>query len=308
MSNNPFPIQDPALSYDAQDFRRLLSSLFGEGIADVTGGQLRVTPHATGSDMSVDVAGGLVYVQGDTIAGQGIYQAPFDALNLTIAAAPASGSRIDLVVARVYDKQVAGGATSGRAVEVLTGTAAAAPTAPKVPDTAVVLAQVTVAAGTTTITSGLIADLRSAVSSGSGAVGVQGQPMTAAQIAALTTPQKYQGRLIFNTTLGKLQQVAAPGAAPSDIGATKAQGTYLGDGAASRAITVGFTPDLVLISSNGAGVMAWLHRTETAAYQALYNGQFNAAGPGLTSTGFQVGDNRLNANTFTHYWTAWKFA
>jgi len=202
MSNNPLFIQDPSLSYDAQDFRRFLGLLIGEGVADVGGGQLLVIQRAQGANMSVDVAAGLAFIQGDTVAGQGVYQATFDATNLAIAAAPASNSRIDLIVARVSDRQVVGGATSGRSVEVLTGASAATPVAPALPNTAIALAKVTVSAGSTSITNGNITDLRSPVTSGSGAVGTSTRTLTTSQITALTGSRI--GELVTNSDTSRV--------------------------------------------------------------------------------------------------------
>jgi len=202
VSNNPLFIQDPALSYDARDFRRFLGTLVGEGVADVSGGQLMVTPRAQGANMSVDVAAGVAYIQGDTVTGQGIYQASFDATSLAIAAAPSTNSRIDLIVARITDAQVTGGPSSGRSLEVITGTAAASPTAPALPATAIPLARVLVVTGASSITAGNITDLRSALTSGNGAVGTTTRVLTTAQIAALPTPRV--GELVTNADIGRV--------------------------------------------------------------------------------------------------------
>jgi hypothetical protein len=79
-----------------------------------------------------------------------------------IGAAPGSDSRIDLIVARVRDAAVTGGVSSDWVIEAIPGAVAASPVAPAVPNTAIPLAQVLVAAGTASITAGMITDRRTA--------------------------------------------------------------------------------------------------------------------------------------------------
>ena len=105
-------------------------------------GDLAVGPRGAGANMSVDVAAGRVIVVGSDAAGQGKYLCRSSAtVNLPVGVAPGPGtSRIDLVVAHVYDDAVIGGTDHLWLPEVVAGTAAASPVAPPVPNSALVLA------------------------------------------------------------------------------------------------------------------------------------------------------------------------
>jgi hypothetical protein len=76
---------------------------------------------------------------------------------LTVQTADPTNTRIDIVVAYVND---VGTSASFGAVAILTGVAAATPSAPTPPANSITLAQISVPAGTTTITSALITDKR----------------------------------------------------------------------------------------------------------------------------------------------------
>lgn len=309
-------------SYSAADDRFLVDTLFSEGILNVQSGQGLAVQRPEGANMTVSVAPFDAIVKGDDAALQGSYLLRMTAgESATVTAAPATNSRIDLLVVEVIDsayRTVNTAAPEGPRLRVIAGTAAATPTVPTLPATAIPLAQITVAAGQASIQTANITDLRTAVGGGSGAIGAAAQPLTATQIAALATAAKYQGRLIENITTGKLQHVTAAGATPVDVATavTKAQGTYTGSDTQGtkppRAIPVGFAPDLVLISSNGANsspFFSWLHRTEqTYSQTGLFQGSSTAAAftDFLTSTGFTVG--QMNVSPAVFAWTAWKFS
>lgn len=92
-----------------------------EGVYDA--GDFDVTQRGAGANMSVDVAAGGAWVQGDDTARQGFYHLVNDAtVNVAVSAAHATLPRVDQVVARVYDSSVAGGSDTP-AVEVIAGTA-----------------------------------------------------------------------------------------------------------------------------------------------------------------------------------------
>lgn len=147
----------PALN-DRQSFAALLGS---EGVVDAsTGGSLEVTERAAGANMSVDVAAGRGWVLGDSAGFQGYYVVANDApVNLAVAASDATNPRKDIVIAEVRDAFYAGASNDWR-LRVVTGTAAATPTEPAVPDTALKLAVVDVAAGATSVTNATITDSR----------------------------------------------------------------------------------------------------------------------------------------------------
>ena len=143
----------------AQEDRQLTSSLVClEGVAPATSGEpLEVT---AGSGMVLNVAAGNAFVQGDTVAWQGMYHVSNDASKtVTIPTADPTNPRIDLIVAHVKDSTYVG-AVCNWAIEAVTGTPLPSPSAPAVPDSALVLAQVSVPANDTTIDAGQITDMR----------------------------------------------------------------------------------------------------------------------------------------------------
>jgi len=156
-------LQTPVLNqngtYDAVDLRRLVKAYPYVGV--VGADDLKVTQRGTGTDMSVDVAAGIVILENST-ATRGRYVCESDAVtNLAIAAHPSTGSsRIDLVVAGpVADSQYSGVADSWP-LSVVTGTPGASPAAPATPAGAIVLARVAVSSTTAYVTDAQITDYR----------------------------------------------------------------------------------------------------------------------------------------------------
>jgi hypothetical protein len=158
------PLWQDGNTYPARLDRQFIEDVFNiEGVIDPSTGALRVDPRAAGANMSIDVAAGRAVIKGDDEANQGSYRCISTAVeNVPIGAAPGSDSRIDLIVARVRDAAVTGGVSSDWVIEAIPGAVAASPVAPAVPNTAIPLAQVLVAAGTASITAGMIADRRTA--------------------------------------------------------------------------------------------------------------------------------------------------
>ncbi len=143
-----------AAKYDRQPFRDILT----EGI--ITSGALEVTELDT-PDMGVKVAKGRALVQGDQSEWQGHYGIRNDASkNLTIAASNITNPRKDRIIAQVYDSVDIGGAEDKWALEVLTGTPAASPVVPDLPDDVLDLAIVLVGAGVEEILNANITDQR----------------------------------------------------------------------------------------------------------------------------------------------------
>lgn len=149
------------LSYAGKFLRQIQRDILTEGI--ITLSALEVTEKGT-PDMSVDVAAGSAYVQGDQAATQGHYRIYNDAtVNKTIAASDPTNPRKDRVIAQVKDSTGIGGALDEWEIQVLTGTPAASPVAPSLPDDALDLAIIGVAASATTITNANITDQRSQI-------------------------------------------------------------------------------------------------------------------------------------------------
>jgi hypothetical protein len=166
-------VEKPALfleipnTFHARELGVAYRDLFTEGTT--TPGGLVVSQRALGVNMSVDVAKGVTYVSGDdNLDTQPNYRCYNDAVvNLAIAAADATKPRVDRIVARVYDAQFFG-AQNKWALEVLTGVATVGATrtnlagAIAIPNNAVELARVEVAAAAGSIANANIFDYRPA--------------------------------------------------------------------------------------------------------------------------------------------------
>jgi hypothetical protein len=149
-------------TYSAQQVRHLYDQLVPrEGI--VGRGDFTVSQRAAGANMSVDVAAGEAFVQGDTSARQGIYHLTNDAVaNVAVPAANGTNPRVDLLVARVNDSTVVGSSDTP-ALEIVQGTptsgatlanltnAPGQPGGPAIPATALPLAFILVPAAATSI-------------------------------------------------------------------------------------------------------------------------------------------------------------
>lgn len=108
--------------------------------------------------MSVNVQPGHYVVPNTGTPTAGGYVSTLTATaTLTVQTADPSNPRIDIVVAYVSD---VGSSASFGAVEIITGVPAATPTAPAAPANSITLAQITVPAGVTAMTNGMIADVR----------------------------------------------------------------------------------------------------------------------------------------------------
>jgi microcystin-dependent protein len=147
------------VDYPARIDRTVFDSIWTEGV--LGSGSLQVSPSSPVA-MSVRVAAGVAVIQGDNQVFQGKYLAREQAITsgVPISAAPGTGSRHDLVVLQVRDPNATGPAGDDAVIAVVTGTPSPSPVDPAVPASSLVLARVRVPAGTGSITSGLIDDLR----------------------------------------------------------------------------------------------------------------------------------------------------
>lgn len=115
------------------------------------------------ANMSVNVASGWCAIVGTIQPNMGTYVAFNDAtVNLVIAAANPTNPRIDVVCVTVNDSYYTG-STDNVVIQVITGTPAGSPVAPSIPANSIALANVAVAAGALSITSGNITDQRVSV-------------------------------------------------------------------------------------------------------------------------------------------------
>jgi hypothetical protein len=149
-----------AISIAGSAGRSAASSLKARGgVHYDIGDAMRVLQNGT-PNMTVLVSSGACAVPGSEGTTQGCYFIMNDAaVSLAITAAHATLNRIDLVVVRIRDS-VYSGATNTAALEIVTGTAASSPSAPALPANSLLLAQVSVPATDTTITTSQITDKR----------------------------------------------------------------------------------------------------------------------------------------------------
>jgi len=110
------------------------------------------------SGMNITVNAGFAYVQGSASANAGVYTACLDAAaTLTVATSDPTNGRVDNVIAQVTDL---GSSSSTTVITLQTGTPAPSPVAPALPANSLLLAQIAVAANTSTIVAGNITDSR----------------------------------------------------------------------------------------------------------------------------------------------------
>lgn len=146
-----------ALQYTGVELRQLFSAMYHtEGVIKATDG--KVSPRAAGANMSVDVPPLAAIVTGDQGTNPGSYFTAEDATtNVTVPAAPGSGTRTHLIVQQIYDKQADGGSLYGGKPICVPDTDGSGA---KVPKSALTLASVTVAAGQASVSAAMINDLR----------------------------------------------------------------------------------------------------------------------------------------------------
>lgn len=162
--------------YTAIDDRRQQSAALQAGVLGVT--DFKVVQRGSGANMSIDVTmpvGGGAYVQGTGITGQGLYYVPVHAstINEAIAASNVSNPRIDSVYVHAYDNQHDSSSRNDARIEVVTGTVTAGATldnrngapggsgGPAVPGSSLLLADILVPAGSSTVVTANIRDRRS---------------------------------------------------------------------------------------------------------------------------------------------------
>lgn len=160
--NPPWALEQLA-THHANVSREMLNAIHGgaEGVLATSGlGTLAIVQRGAGANMSVDAGAGICLIFGDESNLQGLYGCLNDATkNLVIGAADPTNPRRDLIVAKVQD-QFYSGATNAWSLAVVAGTPAGSPADPAVPNNAVTLARVAVAAGATSIVNANITDLR----------------------------------------------------------------------------------------------------------------------------------------------------
>ena len=169
--------------------------------------------------MSVIIASGWAAIVGTTQSNMGTYVAYNDADTVVaITTANPTNPRIDLLCATVQDAYYTG-AQNNVVFQVVAGTPASSPVVPSVPANSIALAEIAVAAGALSITTGNITDRRVLVTtnipetgdiseviagnglSGGGASGVVTLAINTAITADLTTAQTLTNKTLTTPTL-----------------------------------------------------------------------------------------------------------
>jgi hypothetical protein len=154
---------DAAINYTGTNDRTLFDALVqAEGVVGIPGsltGPFAVTQRGAGANYTVDVAAGAAVITGDSVAGQGKYLIRSQgSVNIPYAGgAPASGTRIHRIIARIRDKPSDGGTTYDWTLEWLEDTGSGTPAQP---NSAITLALVTIATGQASVLNANIADQR----------------------------------------------------------------------------------------------------------------------------------------------------
>jgi hypothetical protein len=216
--NPPLYLQQRT-DHTAEGDRALLSTLFyTEGIT--ASGSLAVAQSGT-PGMSVQVAAGTAVVQGDDNSLQGLYHVWNDAAaTLVISAADATNPRRDIIVARVRDAYYTG-ATNAFALEVITGTPAAGPADPTIPNNCLSLARVAVAALASSITNANITNLRPITRPWNSAWGRVGSATASSNQTPITTATDATGLSVtFTAVAGRLYEAKSYGLFSSDAAST----------------------------------------------------------------------------------------
>lgn len=179
-------------TYGAEDLGLPYRDLLSEGVIGSADATLKVAQRAAGANMSVDVGAGACWVLGDDATTQPLYRCYNDAtVNLVVTAADPTNPRIDRVIAEVRDATFSGAFSDWR-LRVVAGTPAGSPAAPAVPNNAISLATVAVAAAAASIVTANITDARTRASAGGGDVQVSSALLsrtfiTAAQAVTATS-------------------------------------------------------------------------------------------------------------------------
>jgi hypothetical protein len=151
-----------------------------------------------GAGLTVTVGPGSFVVPNSTTPTAGGYSSTLSSqATLTVQTADPTNPRIDLICANVVDN---GNNTSFGQVQIITGTAAPSPSAPSAPANAITLAQLSVPAGTVSITAGLITDKRTYTVAAGGVLP-----------AAKGSVSGYNGQLAYDPASGSIYHNAAAG-------------------------------------------------------------------------------------------------
>jgi hypothetical protein len=324
-----FDFGDGAGTYSAQEMRLFAASLIGS-LGGGSGNQLGIgsgvrkadgNPLAVNvtSGLSVQVAAGTASIQGNAATNAGAYTVVLDsAATLTCTAADTVNPRIDSVCLTVTDN---GNNTSTSVVQIVTGTPAASPSAPALPGNSLLLANITVAANATTLSSGNISDQRQYMVAAGGI-----KPINSASFAPTAGSTSQYVHNINTTRLQRFNGsgLVAPSVAPfAPVAATSGNATANSTTAVtacSATVTVDGNTTVKLIarwrfissSGTGAGNGCWVSVArgstlidEVADYAQVANGSMGGKGvtwydtPAAGTYTYAVRIANQGAGTFT---------
>lgn len=130
------------------------------GVRRWSGNEFQAVPTTPTATMQVTIKPGMAWVQGAYSSVQGVYAVVNDGdVNMAIGAAHASLARIDLVVLEILDQTYSGSSNAAQ-LRIVQGTPLATPVAPALTGSYIILAQIRVGAGVTSIVTSAITDVR----------------------------------------------------------------------------------------------------------------------------------------------------
>lgn len=196
------------IAYPASDERLLDAPLLMPGPASapfsafggrrVNGAGLTASVSGSPEAWTVTAGAGVIYDSGYASQGAWRFHIPNNITGIMPARPSTGQSRIDLLVARIYDTDVSVGSTREIKVERIGGTAGASPTPPAVPDLSLLLATLTVpATGSITVTP----TTTRVVAAG----GILPVATTSERDALVTAGVAYAGLAVFNTQAGRIE-------------------------------------------------------------------------------------------------------
>jgi len=161
-------------------------------------GQELVVTQAGSPNMTVLVETGYASIPGTESALQGNYYVVNDAqVTLSITAAHATLARIDIVVINVRDAFYSG-VSNDVQLQVIAGTPASSPVAPAAPVNAIIVAEVAVGAGVTSITNANITDVRFYMAAAGGVIHAR------TEATRPPTAEISEGQLVWTRDANKL--------------------------------------------------------------------------------------------------------
>lgn len=192
-------LNPPAFMQNRTDHSAEITRSFSSGLILAEGivNDNDFTVAAQGGNMNITVAGGQAYIKGDDGVSQGYYSviANTTPVVLTIGAASPTQARKDIVIARVYDAFYTGAQNLWK-FEVVPGTAGSG-VDPNLPNNAIKLASINVAANATSISGANITSTRTKYIPAGGSITC---------LSTLRPESPYVGMTITETDTGIMRQ------------------------------------------------------------------------------------------------------